>query len=127
MTFMKVVVKSDIQSDEIEDASNVQVQHFLRRPVRSRLERATPCCTGICDQNIDLVFRLLELINKHLNLLGLSDIGRNANSLARDWKFVELFHSLVNALLALPLPRRDNDLLRASKQKCSRSVQPETS
>lgn len=134
------------QSHEVEDTSHIQIKHFLGRPVWRGFEWTSPieselaviprvhsaeylpCRAGIRYQDINLVLSLPQLINKSLNILSLSNIGSDANCGARDaLEGVEFVDRLVNALLSLSLPRRDNDLLRTRKQECCRSMKTKSS
>jgi hypothetical protein len=55
----------------------------------------------------------LDLLYQACDIIGIGDICGNANRLARDRELVQLLDGLVDALFALVLARRDEDLLRA--------------
>lgn len=84
------------QSNQVKDPSNVQIQDFERARVWHRVERTSPGCSSVGDQDINPVFRLLDLIHQSLDLHGLRYVRSNGDRDATDaWKLVQAPDSLV--------------------------------
>lgn len=96
-------IEPSLQSCQVEDATDVQIQHLLAAPVWCRVERASPCRAGIADQNVQLVVCLLDLPHQPRDVVCVRNVRRNSDGLPGDRQLVELLDGLIDALWAFVL------------------------
>ena len=67
-----------------EDALHVQVHDLVEGVLRSRVEGCAPRCTGVREQDVDMVGVLGHLSDQAFDFRWFGDIGWDRNSFARE-------------------------------------------
>lgn len=107
------------QANGVEDTSNIQIQYLLTAGVRRWFEGPSPGCTGICNQDVEFGFVLLDFGDQTLYIANLSHIGWDADRSTFDsWESVQFLNGLVNALRTACFPRRDEDGTSSVVKEC---------
>lgn len=100
---------------QVEDTTDVQVQHLLTRPVWCRLQRSSPRRARIGNEDIEFILCLLDLRQQLLDAFVLADVGWNRDRAALDpGEFVEFLDGLVEALRSFCLACGYDDFSCAS-------------
>lgn len=69
---------TDLQSDEIEDTTDIQIEHLCAGPVWRRIKWSAPSCTCIGHEDVQFLLGFLHFLYKLLNAFFVGNIGGDA-------------------------------------------------
>ena len=97
----------DKQPDRIEDAFDIQIHHLRKRLVRVGVEFLTPCCTGIREQDVDMICGLGNLAEEVLDTGKLAAVCGDGDGFGAGPLVRERIESVARCAAGVGLPRGD--------------------